>query len=266
MRVVGDETPVGAVLDHHPFHQGAPGTITNIAGEAYWWDPPGSSESCRFRKMCTGDNSNDTIFDHVLADGITNGVGDNRGFTLAGFHLGAGSGNVVRNSVARNINPTHVKNCAGFKWPSSANQNEGGNVWVFKNNKTFDDRCHGTFVWQNDSNHHIINGFTGPGINHGAYGNNYDYRKVTVGYVKIHAVGWSMSDSTAGDVVTKKHVFAGTVTFTNVTMTSFTVDNNYGTKPKPATYILNNVGLTCDDITYVSAVPGTQVIIDNVTC
>ena len=193
-------------------------------------------------------------------------MGDNRGFTLAGFHLGAGSGNVVRNSVARNINPTHVKNCAGFKWPSSANQNEGGNVWVFSNNKTFDDRCHGIFVWQNDGNHHIIKGFTGPGIDHGAYRNNYDYRNVVVGYVNVHAVGWSMSDSTAGDVVTSKHIFAGTVTFTNVTMTSFTVDNNHGSDPKSATYALNNVGLTCDDIIYLSVVPGTQVIIDGVTC
>ena len=177
---------------------------SNITGEAYWWDPPGSNESCRFQKLCTGNNSNDITFDHVLADGITNNVGDNRGFTLSGFDLGAGSGNVVRNSVARNINPTHVKSCSGFKWPSSANQNAGGNVWVFKNNKTFDDRCHGIFVWQNDGNLHIINGFTGPGINHGAYGNNYDYRNVDVGYVYIHAVGWSMSDSTAGDVLTRK--------------------------------------------------------------
>ncbi len=193
-------------------------------------------------------------------------MGDNRGFTLAGFSLGAGSGNLVRNSVARNINPTNVKNCAGFGWPSSANQNDGGNVWVFENNKTFDDRCHGIFVWQNDSNHHIINGFTGPGINHGAYGNNYDYRNVVVGYVYVHAVGWSMSDSTAGDVLTRKHVFAGTVTFTNVTMSSFIVDNNHGSDPKPATYVLNNVGLTCGDIIYVSVVPGTQVIIDGVTC
>ena len=74
------------------------------------------------------------------------------------------------------------------------------------------------------------------------------------------------SDSTAGDVLIRKHVFTGKVTFTNVTMTSFTVDNNYGSNPVAATYILNNVGLTCGDIIYVSVVPGTQVIIDGVTC
>ena len=242
---------------------------SNIAGEAYWWDPPGSNESCGVRKTCTGDNSNDITYDHVLADGITNGVGDNRGFFLSGFFLGAGSGNVVRNSVARNINPTHVKSCAGFHWPGSANQNHGGNVWVFSNNKTFDDRCHGIFVWQNDGNHHIISGFTGPGIYQGAYGNNFDYRNVDVGYVIVRAVGWTMTDSTAGDVLTRKHNSegTGTVTFTNVAMTSFTVDNGGGTTSvSPATYVLNNVGLTCGDIIYLSVVPDTQVIIDGTTC
>ncbi len=239
---------------------------SNTVGEAVWWDDPGTNESCRWRKFCTLDNSNDTIFDHALVDGVTNEVGDNRGFTLSGFRLGAGSGNQLFDSVAMNINPTHVKSCSGFHWPSKANQNAGGNVWLFENNKTFDDLCAGIFVWQNDSNDHIIEGFTGPGINHGAYGNDYDYQNVDVGFVKIHAVGWSMSDSTAGDVLTRKHQRSGTVTFTNVKMTSFTVDNNYGSKPKPATYILNNVGLTCDDIIYRSVVPDTQVIIDNVTC
>ncbi len=239
---------------------------SNIAGEAYWWDDPGTNESCRFRKFCTLDNSNDTTYDHALADGITNAVGDNRGFTLSAFRLGAGSGNRIVDSVAMNINPTHVKSCSGFHWPSKANQNDGGNVWVFEDNKTFDDRCHGIFVWQNDGNHHIVDGFVGPGINHGAYGNNYDYRNVVVSRVAVHAVRWSMSDSTAGDVLTRKHVFTGTVTFTNVAMTSFTVDNNYGTSPKPATYILNNVGLACDNIIYRSVIDGTAVIIDGEAC
>ncbi len=239
---------------------------SNIAGAAYWWDSPGTNEFCQFRKQCTLDNSNNTIFDHALADTITNRVGDNRGFTLTAFRLGAGSGNQVFNSVARNINPSHIKNCSGFKWPSQANQNVGGNVWLFENNKTFDDRCHGIFVWQNDSNDHIIDGFVGPSIGHGAYGNDYDYRNVNVNRVVIHAVGWSMSDSTAGDVVSAKHQRFGTVIFTNVTMTSFTVDNDHGSTRKPAIYILNNVGLTCGDIIYQSVVDGTEVILDGEAC
>ena len=237
---------------------------SNIAGQAYWWDPPGSNESCRVRKLCTLDNSNDITWDHVLADGITDGVGVSP-FTLAGFTLGAGFGNVVRNSVAMNINPSIVKECSGFGWPSKANQNVGGNVWVFENNKTFDDLCFGIRVWQNDSNLHIIDGFIGPGITQGAYKNNYDYRNVVVSRVIVHAIGWVMSDSIAGDVLTKRHVFPGTVTFTNVAMSSFTVDNNSGSG-QPATYILDNVGLTCDDIIYLSVVDGTEVIVDGETC
>ena len=239
---------------------------SGIVGEAYWWDHPGTNEMCQWRKFCTLDNSNDITYDHVLADGVTNEAGDDRGFNLSAIQLGAGSGNQIFDSVARNINPTHVKNCSGFHWPSTANQNIGGNVWVFENNKTFDDRCFGIFVWQNDGNLHVVDGFVGPGINHGAYTNNYDYRNVNVSHVFVHAVGWSMSDSILGDVLTRKHVFVGTVTFNNVAMTSFTVDNNYGINPVSATYILNNVGLTCDDIIYVSMVPGTQVIIDGAVC
>ena len=237
---------------------------SNIAGQAYWWDAPGSNEFCLVRKTCILDNSNDITYDHVLADTITNGVGGSP-FTLSGFALGAGFGNVVRNSVAMNINPSIVKNCSGFSWPSKANQNQGGNVWIFENNKTFDDRCHGIFVWQNDPNLHIIDGFIGPGIFQGAYTNKYVYRNVVVGYVIVHAVGWSMSDSIAGDVVAQKHQRFGTVVFNNVMMSSFTVDNNQGSG-KPATYVLNNVGLTCDDIIYLSVVDGSAVILDGEAC
>ena len=49
-------------------------------------------------------------------------------------------------------------------------------------------------------------------------------------------------------------------------MSSFTVDNNHGSNPKPVTYDLNNVGLTCGDIIYLSVVPGTKVITNGVTC
>ena len=179
--------------------------------------------------------------------------------------MGAGSGNVVRNSAAINMNPSHVKDCSGFGWSEGANQNVGGNVWTFKNNfSQSPSGCHGVFVWQNDGNNHIIDGFAGGGIDHGAYGNNYEYRNVDVPYVEIHAVGWSMSDSRVGQAFGMNHQFSGTVTFTNVTFDSFTVNDGGG--PQAATYVLNGSNLTCSDIVYESVAPGSRVVIDGKNC
>ena len=241
----------------------------NTSGTAHWWNSPGSNESCRFRKFCTLDNSNDIIFDHALADGVTNGPGDNHGWRLSGFQLGAGSGNVVRNSAAININPSHVAGCSGFKWPESANQNIGGNVWVFEDNFSFSPSgCHGIFVWQNDANLHIVDRFTGGGIDHGAYDNRYEYRNFDVPYVDVHAAGWQMRDGSIGTVTTKKHRShtTPTVLFQDVTIDRFIINNANDSGEVPGHYVLNNTGLTCGEIVYQSVVPNTKVIIDGEEC
>lgn len=251
----------------------------NTKGPALWWDDPGTNESCSFQKFCTVDNSNDIVYDHVLVDGVTNGPGDSRGFTLAAFNLGAGSGNVVKNSVAINVNPSHVKDCSGFKWPSDANQNEGGNVWVFQNNYSFSgksgpsasggpDACHGIFVWQNDGNHHIINGFTGGGIDHGAYKNRYEYRNVNVPYMEVHARGVVFNGGNVEEVLAAKHQAAGsadnpTAVFTKTAIDRFTLRNGKG---EPGYYVFNNTGLTCSDIVEESVASGTVVVIDGDKC
>jgi hypothetical protein len=236
----------------------------NTAGDPYWWDDPGSNEQCDFQKFCTLDNSNDIVYDHALADGVTNGPNDDRGFRLSGFSLVAGSGNVVRDSAAININASHVKDCSGFSWSEGSNQNVGGNVWLFENNYSFSPSgCHGIFVWQNDNNTHVIEGFSGGGIDHGAYDNEYVYRNVDVPYTEIHSVGWFMEDSHAGDLIARDHVSSGTVTFNNVTFDSFTVAD--GAK-EPATYLLNGTNISCGDIVYESVAPGSIVVIDGQEC
>lgn len=246
-------------------------TVIDTTGAAFWWDPPGSNEACLFRKFCTVDNSNDILVDGMVVDGVTNGPSDDRGFRLAAYVLGAGSGNVIRNSIARNVQPSHVKDCSGFHWPGFANQNVGGNVWVFENNRSESSECHGIFVWQNDSNLHIISGFTGVGLNdsgggidHGAYGNNYDYRNVGVPYLEVHAVGWKMSDSTVGDVFLQKHAFAGVVEFTNVIMDSLTVQDGAGANG--IDLIVNGTNLTCGDVIWTNPHPDTRVFIDGSEC
>lgn len=229
-----------------------------IAGPAYWWDAPPSS-------FDQSNNSEDILYDHALADGITNAVGDNRGFRLNGFTLGAGIGNTVRDSVARNINPTHVKSCSGFEWPEVSIHQP--TVWTFINNKTFLSRCHGIFVWQNTDQIHIVDGFiSDKGIEHGAYVNFYEYRNVQVPYVIVHAIGWSVTGGSIGEVRTTKHQNEGTVTFTDVGVGRLIIRNAENGGIKPGHYVFTNTGLTCPQVTWAAVVPGTTVTIDGAVC
>jgi hypothetical protein len=239
----------------------------NTKGAAFWWDDPGTNESCSFQKFCTRDNSNDIVYDHVLVDGVTNGPGDGRGFTLTAFNLGAGSGNVIKNSVAVNVRPSHVKDCSGYRWPEGANGNVGGNVWKFVNNYSSNaSGCHGIFVWQNDGNPHVIDGFAGGGIDHGAYSNKYEYRNIDVPYFEVHAAGVSIVGGKVGTLYTRSHradTFP-TAQFSNTQIGRFIIQNANG--QIPGQYLLNNTGLTCADIVYESALPGTTVVIDGAEC
>ena len=236
-------------------------------GDAYWWDPPGTNESCSLKRHCTLDNSNNITYDRALADGVTNAPGDNRGWRLAGFNLGAGSGNVIRNSLAINVAASHVKDCSGFHWPGKANHNDGGNVWFFSSNRAINPSgCHGIFVWQNDGNKHVVEGFSGSGIDHGAYTNLYEYRNVQVPYMNVHAAGVSVIGGRIDTVFAKRHRNDRTPTaeFRDVSIGRFVIQNGKG--EVPGTYVLVNTGLTCEDIQVESIVSGTKVTVDGEEC
>jgi hypothetical protein len=228
--------------------------------EAYWWDPP------EFQSTSLVNNSNDILYDHALADGVTNCPGDNRGFRLSAFELGAGIGNTIRNSVARGVTPTHNADCAGFHWPELNNKQPSS--WTFTNNASYGSKCNGIFVWQNDDEDHIVNGFSGDdGIDHGAYVNRYDYRNINVPYVEVHALGWSVTGGSIERVTIFKHNLAGNpVTFSHVSIGSLTVNNGADGGSLPGTYVLDDTDLSCDEITYQSVVPGTRVVIDGSDC
>jgi hypothetical protein len=184
---------------------------------------------------------------------------------LSAFELGAGKGNIIKNSVARNINPSHKKDCAGFEWPELSNRQPSS--WTFSNNASYGSSCHGIFVWQNDGETHIVNGFRGDGISHGAYQNQYDYRNVDVAYIGVHALGWSVTGGKTPIVSVFKHTIGDDpVTFTNIAIGRFVIDNASGGGTLPGTYILKNTGLTCAKIEYDSVVPGTRVVVDGAEC
>lgn len=169
----------------------------NTTNDAYWWDPPVAIPPA-FQKDHTANNSNDIVYDHCLASRVNPVPGDN-GFRLAAFVLGAGSGNTLTDSVATCVQGQSAVDASGFHWPESANQNVGGNQWVFENNTAHNNKVDGIFVWQNDSNPHVVDGFVGyrnggTQIDHGAYDNNYDFVNMvlmggTQGSFRLHAVG-----------------------------------------------------------------------------
>ncbi len=238
----------------------------NIAGEAYWWNPPPHDTKTSWR-LNHSNNSSDIRLLHALADGVTNAVGDARGYNLSAFQLGAGSGNIVRDSIARGVLPTNVKNCAGFEWPAIDIHQPSD--WTFDNNKTFESACNGIFVWQNRSSSevHLVDGFvsTEP-IADGAYSNGFEYRNVEVPYVVVHAVGWSITGGQVDSVRMSKHQTEGTVTFSHVAIHSATVDNASNGGTSPGHYLFTATGLSCGDVTWISTAPGTTLEIDGESC
>jgi len=234
----------------------------DIVGEAYWWDQPPS-----FQSLDPVNNSNDILYDRALAHTVRNAFNDDRGFRLAAFELGGGFGNRVRNSVARNVRPSHVKDCSGFGWPEIHHGFGAAREWGFTNNASFGSSCHGIFIWQNNNTaSHLVDGFRGDAISHGAYQSGFRYRNVGVDRVLVHAVGWSVEGGSIGQVVAERNQFAGEVTFTGVDVGSLLIRNQDNGGNEPAEYRFIDTGLTCADVTWQNAVPGTRVVIDGADC
>lgn len=234
----------------------------NIIGDAYWWDrPPAEGDQ--------SNNSRDTLFDHALADGVQPKAGDNRRF--GAFFLGAGTGNAVINSAAMNVGGD--KNAGGFVWPEIASRNQPLS-WRFENNVAHHNSSTGIFVWQNNPQEHIIDGFRAynndrADIEHGAYANLYDYRNVDVDTIITHAMGWSVTGGRIGTVKAVSHALPpearGPAVFTNVSVDKLIIDNDNDGDNEPGHYVFNNTGLGFNDITVTSAVPGTNVTINGET-
>lgn len=240
----------------------------NTSDTAYWWDQAGTNVSSaddrrcpEEDKYCTTDNSNDITYDHALAYDVEPRAGDH-GHRVSGFVLRSGSGNVIKNSAATKIRGG--ADCAGYHWPEDANKNVGGNVWVFENNRSSSSDCHGIFVWQNDGNNHVVRNFTGDAIDHGAYGNSYHYINANVPYVEVHASGWKMTGGHATAVRAAPGRFEGTITFTDIVIGSFTIDN--AESEERISYRLNNTGISCGEIVYRSVRADTRVWVNNNPC
>lgn len=166
--------------------------------DAYWWDH--------------GDETHDLLYDRALA-GLVRDDPPFRGYTLTGFLLGLGTNMTVRDSVAVGVQGN--KNASGFHWPSFAND-EPHNVWTFRGNRAHNNRADCLFTWQNDSNRHVVEDFTGyrcgdVGVEHGAYVNDYRYRDVTAFGNGVDLRHHALTRSGGDDVQTWKGLDVGTL-------------------------------------------------------
>jgi len=234
----------------------------NIRGEAYWWDQPPS-----FQSLDPVNNSDDILYERALAHTITNHPDDDRGYRLAAFELGAGLRNTVKDSIARNVHPSHPRDCSGFGWPEIHHGFGEARNWTFVNNASFGSACHGIFVWQNNNGaEHLVKGFRGDAISHGAYNSKMRYEDIHVERVVVHAQGWSVKGGSIGQVIADRHQFSGTITFTDVNVGSLLIQNRNNDGTEPGTYRFNNTGLRCSDVIWQNVVPGTRVVIEGSTC
>jgi hypothetical protein len=133
----------------------------------FWWDAQGVS-----------DKTDDVTYSHCVASlarsapGIASGTPHlNR--RIAGFDLLRGDGNRALDCVA-------VGNAAGLESAGFAWQEDAEGVWETRGCSSHDNVEHGSFVWQNTHEPHVIESMAvfhngGFGFVHGAYSNNYAY-------------------------------------------------------------------------------------------
>jgi hypothetical protein len=105
--------------------------------------------------------------------------------------LGKGEGNKCIGCVAVGVQGN--KSASGFTWPEA-----GSGLWEFRDCVAHNNKVNGLFVWQNAPTLHVIEDFIAyhcgqAGVEHGAYGNRYHYRRVQlisnrIGIV-LHALG-----------------------------------------------------------------------------
>lgn len=152
--------------------------------DAYWWDNP--------------DRSNEIQYQHCMAARLVP-IPSNRGYRLAGFNLGLGSGLVANDCVvAGNLGNTGA---SGFIWPKQTNS-RSELVWTMTNCVAHNNKWSGIYFWHNDISHHTVTDFTSfynrIGVEHGSYWNILHVDRLltfsnNIGLV-MHALSASESD------------------------------------------------------------------------
>jgi hypothetical protein len=158
-------------------------TLTNtiaydVTSEAYWWDES-TAELCGDNEGCN--ETFDLVYDSIVAAKVKPNPA--RQHESSAIQLGAGERMTITGSVVVGMLDSG-QNVSAYHWPS-----KDRGIWVFVDNLAHNNESHGIFVWQNttgeEDENHLIDGFTayyngGAAIDHGAYGNSYVYRNLTL--------------------------------------------------------------------------------------
>lgn len=163
----------------------------DVMEDAFWWDgPPGTFEG---GTRHPGTISNDTVYDGCLA-ALLRWEPDYEGYSLSGFQLGRGTGNVCINSAAVGVQGN--VNSSGFEWGETE---DGPGTWKFHDNVAHNNKRHGIFWWQVTALHHTVLDFVAyrngaSGILNGAYANNNHFERcVLVENGEAQFFGWGVS-------------------------------------------------------------------------
>lgn len=198
-------------------------------GDPYWWDlPPNNTDE--------SNNTDDALWDRCVAAFAKPGA-ITAPRELAGFLMGAGSGNKCIGCLAVGIGKT--PNSSGFHWPSQVNSHP--NTWIFEDCVAHNNLIQGIFVWQNTkTTPHFLDRFRTyanglRSVAHGAYNvRGYHYRDcVFDGDFFQHAHLGQTNNLTLGEIpsvedstfnstlVLFKHTVAGVLTLSGVTTDAF---------------------------------------------
>jgi hypothetical protein len=146
----------------------------DVMEDAYWWDGPPGTETGGRRDP--GTISDDVVYDRCVA-ALVRIDPEYEGYTLSGFRLGRGTGNICRGCVAVGVQGN--VNASGFSWGENE---EGPGIWEFRDNVAHNNRRHGIFWWQVTARHHTVVDFVayrngGSGILNGSYGDNTHFER-----------------------------------------------------------------------------------------
>lgn len=150
----------------------------DVFEEPYWWDQPEPRN--RDPKTMNVNNTDDLLIDRAVAAQVTTHPAF-RGNRLSGFVLTRGRDNslTIQDSVA--IGVQGKKGASGMHWPEV-----GQAVWNFsEGNIAHNNRVSGLFIWQNNDDPHEVRNFVAYhngrfGIDHGAYGNGFQYSSLAL--------------------------------------------------------------------------------------
>jgi hypothetical protein len=143
----------------------------DITEDPFWWDQGPDDDASAVP-------SNDITYDRCIAHLVRAGADK---YSLAGFMMGTGSGNVARDCVAVAV-MGDTESSPGFHWPAGSLDED--HEWVFEDNLAHNNPASGIYFWQNNVGRTIVDRFTAYhcefGVIAGSYTNLASYRDNTV--------------------------------------------------------------------------------------